>query len=176
MAVKIISAIAREDLERGINEDLRLGYQPDGNLVHSKDRNNHNILTIRMIKSNKNNVGNNLIKKCKLVSTVIREDLERGINKYLGLGFEPYKNLISSRAVRYRKEMAHLTILMVKRENTKKKLKRCKIISSQSMDDYNRGIDKYKQQKFKTYGNMITHEITQNNKKVNYYTILMLKS
>lgn len=44
------------------------------------------------------------------------------------------------------------------------------------MDDYNRGIDKYKQQGFKTYGNMITHEITQNNKKVNYYTILMLKS
>lgn len=175
MIYKIVSATAREDVERGINEYLRLGYQPDGNLVHSKNKNNHNILSIRMIKPDKNNSSNNSIVKCKLISTVIREDVERGINKYLGLGFEPYENLISSRSVRYRKEMAHLTILMVKNENSNKTIKKCKIISYQSMDDYNRDIDKYERQGFKTYGNMINHEITKNNKKFNYYTILMLK-
>lgn len=176
MIDKIVSATAREDVKRGINEYLRLGYQPDGNLVHSKNKNNHNILSIRMIKLDKNNTVNSLIKKCELVSTVIRDDVERGINKYLGLGFEPYGNLISSRAVRYRIEMAHLTILMVKKENSNKTIKKCKIISSQSMDDFNRGVNKYERQGFQTYGKMINHEITQNNKKVNYYTILMLKN
>lgn len=145
MIDKIVSATAREDVERGINEYLRLGYQPDGNLVRSKNKNNHNILSIRMIKPDKNNSSNNSIVKCKLISTVIREDVERGINKYLGLGFEPYENLISSRAVRYRKEMVHLTILMVKNENSNKTIKKCKIISSQSMDDFNIGIKKYEQ-------------------------------
>lgn len=114
MIDKIVSATAREYVERGINEYLRLGYQPDGNLVHSK--NNHNILSIRIIKPDKNNSSNNSIVKCKLISTVIREDVERGINKYLGLDFEPYGDLISNRSVRYGKEMAHLTILMVKNE------------------------------------------------------------
>lgn len=145
MIDKIVSATAREDVERGINEYLRLGYQPDGNLVRSKNKNNHNILSIRMIKPDKNNSSNNSIVKCKLISTVIREDVEIRINKYLGLGFEPYENLISSRAVRYRKEMVHLTILMVKNENSNKTIKKCKIISSQSMDDFNIGIKKYEQ-------------------------------
>ena len=151
MIYKIVSATAREDVERGINEYLRLGYQPDGNLVHSKNKNNHNILSIRMIKPDKNNSSNNSIVKCKLISTVIREDVERGINKYLGLGFEPYENLISSRAVRYRKEMAHLTILMVKNENSNKTIKKYKIISSQSIGNYNRVINEYECKGFKTY-------------------------
>lgn len=43
------------------------------------------------------------------------------------------------------------------------------------MDDFNRGVAKYKGQGFQTYRNMINHEITKNNKKFNYYTILMLK-
>lgn len=175
MIYKIVSATAREDVERGINEYLRLGYQPDGNLVHSKNKNNHNILSIRMIKPDKNNSSNNSIVKCKLISIVIREDVERGINKYLILDFEPYGDLISSRAVRYGKEMDYLTILMVKKKNSNKTIKKCKIISSQSMDDFNRGVAKYERQGFKTYGNMINHEITKNNKKFNYYTILMLK-
>lgn len=70
MIYKIVSATAREDVERGINEYLRLGYQPDGNLVHSKNKNNHNILSIRMIKPDKNNSSNNSIVKCKLISIV----------------------------------------------------------------------------------------------------------
>ena len=127
MIDKIVSATAREDVKRGINEYLRLGYQPDGNLVHSK--NNHNILSNRMIKLDKNNTVNNLIKKCELVSNVRREDVEGWIDKCLRQEFEPYENLISSRAVRYRKEMSHLTILMVKRENINKTIKKCKIIS-----------------------------------------------
>ena len=129
-----------------------------------------------MIKLDKNNTVNNLIKKCELVSNVIREDVEGWIDKCLRQGFEPYKNLISSRSVKYRKEMSHLTILMVKRENINKTIKKCKIISSQSMGNFNRGVKKYELQGFQTYGNMINHEITQNNKKVNYYTILMLKN
>lgn len=51
----------------------------------------------------------------EIISAIAREDVERKINKYLRLGFEIYGDLISSRAVRYRKEMAHLTILMLKR-------------------------------------------------------------
>lgn len=43
----------------------------------------------------------------EIISAISREDVERKINKYLGLDFEPYGDLISSRAVRYRKEMAH---------------------------------------------------------------------
>lgn len=81
----------------------------------------------------------------KIVSATSREDVERGINKYLGLDFEPYGDLISSRAVRCGKEMAHVTILMVKKKNSNKTIKKCKIISSQSMDDFNIGIKKYEQ-------------------------------
>ena len=84
----------------------------------------------------------------KIISTIAREYVERGINKYLGLDFEPYDNLISSRAVRYGKEMAHVTILMVKK-NSNQTIKKCKIIYSQSMDNYNRDVDKYERQGLK---------------------------
>lgn len=40
--------------------------------------------------------------------------------------------------------MAHVTILMVKK-NSNQTIKKCKIISSQSMDDFNIGIKKYEQ-------------------------------
>lgn len=169
----IIKSIAREDLEHGININLKR-YQPNGNLLYLKE-NNKNFLQIEMKKIDSNNFDDNIIEKCKLISTVLKDDVENGINKYIRLGFEPYGNFVSNRAVRNKKEIAHLTILMVKRKNKNNPIKECKIISYHNIEDYYKNINIYQKKGFKINGNMITHNIIIKNNTIGYYTVLMVK-